>query len=116
MNSLMKKMVIFLVVMLAVATAGWFGRKAYKRAAERRCIQEAVEHMEQKEFRQAGLCLRRAMQINPMSVEGAKKMAELLESVGVPAAVSWRIRASQIETNNVTARLDWAQTAIKFGD
>ncbi len=43
-------------------------------------------------------------------------MAEMLESGGIPAALGWRIRAAQLEPNNMTNRLSWAETAIKMRD
>ena len=41
MNSLTKKALIFALALAAVAAAGWFGRKAYRHATERRLIAEA---------------------------------------------------------------------------
>ncbi len=48
MNSLVKKLLIFLLVMAMVAGAGWYGRKAYKKATERRAIAEAANYLEKK--------------------------------------------------------------------
>jgi len=116
MNSLVRKMLVFLLVMAAVAATGWFGRKAYKHATERRAVAEAAQFLEKKDPRNAALCLRRALQINPISFPAAKLMADMLESAGAPAAVGWRIRAAQLQPNNPTNRLLWAQTAIKLRD
>lgn len=116
MNSLMKKMLIFLLVMTMVAAAGWYGRKAYKRATERRALTEAGRYLEKKDLRNAELCLKRALQVNPMSAPASTMMADLLESAHVPAALGWRIRAAQLQPDNITNRLAWAQTAIQLGD
>jgi Flp pilus assembly protein TadD len=116
MNGLMKKMLVFLLVMAVVAAGGWFGRKAYKRSTERRLVTEASQYLEKKDFRNAVLCLQRAIQVNPVSAPASVMMADMLESAGAPAALSWRIRAAQLEPSNMTNRMLWAQTAIKFGD
>ena len=116
MNSLMKKMLIFLLVMGAVAAGGWYGRKAYKKVVERRAVTEAGYYLEKRDATNAVLCLKRALQVNPNSAPASKMMADLLESAGVPAALGWRIRTAQLQPDNVTNRLLWAQTAIKLSD
>ncbi len=116
MNSMIKKMLVFLLVMAAVAAVGYFGRKAYKNATERRALAEARQYLDKKDARNAVLCLQRALQINPFSIPAAKIMADMLESAGMPAALGWRIRAAQLQTGNITNRLLWAQTAIKLRD
>ncbi len=102
--------------MAVVACAGWFGRKAYKKAAERRLVAEARVCLEKKDYRNAALSLQRARQINPMSVQASKLTADMLEAGGLPAALSWRIRTAQLETNNMEHRLAWAQTALKMNE
>jgi predicted Zn-dependent protease len=107
---------IFIAVMAVVAFAGWFGRKAYKKATEHRLIAEANKYLEKQDFRNAGLCLQRALQINPLNVEINKLTADMLEEAGAPGALSWRIRTAQLQTNNVEYRFAWAQTALKVND
>lgn len=102
--------------MAVVALAGWFGRKAYKKATEHRLITEASHYLEKQDFRNAGLCLQRALQVNPMSVEVSKLTADMLEEAGTPAALSWRIRTAQLQTNKVEYRFAWAQTALKMNE
>ena len=87
MNILYKKMLLFLLVIFLVAVAGWYGRKAYKNATERRDVTEATRYLDKKDVRSAALCLQRALQINPMSVSASKIMADMLESANAPAAL-----------------------------
>jgi Flp pilus assembly protein TadD len=116
MNDLMRKMLIFLLVMAMVAAGGWFGRKAYKRVAERRLLAQAHRYMEKKDWRNAGLSLQRALQVNPMSAEASDLLADLFENEGMPAALGWRIRAAQLVPTRLEYRLAWAKTAIKNSD
>ncbi len=116
MNSIIRKAVIFVAVMAVVACAGWFGRKAYKRATERRLLAQARVWIEKKDYRNAALELQRARQVNPMSLEASRLTADMLETVGLPAALSWRIRTAQLDTNNMELRLAWAQTALRMSE
>ena len=96
MNGLLRKIFIFGLVMAAIAAGGWFGRKAYKRITERRMLVKARSYMEKKDWASAGMCLQRALQLNPLSAAASDATADLLETQGVPAALNWRIRASQL--------------------
>jgi len=114
MKSFFKKILIFAAVMAIVAAAGWFGRKAYKRSAEHKLIALARQYEAQKDWRNTNLCLQRVLQINPISVAAYKMIADLLESTGSSSALAWRVQLAGLEPDNVTNRLLWAQTALKF--
>jgi predicted Zn-dependent protease len=116
MNSLTKKLLIFALVMTALGAAGWFGRKAYKSATERRLVAQSAQYLEKKDARNAVLCLQRALKVNPSSYEATKAMADLLEKSGVPVALSWRIRAAQIKPNDAQCRYSWARTALALNE
>jgi predicted Zn-dependent protease len=116
MSGLFRKFLVFALVMAAVAAAGWFGRKSYKHATERRLVAEANQFLKTNDFRHAELCLRRALQVNPLSLPATKLVADMLESAGVPSALEWRVRTSQLQPANTSYRLAWAETALKLGD
>ncbi len=113
MNSLTKKALIFALVMATVAAVGWFGRKAWKNHTERNLIAQARQYMAQNDWHNSDLCLRRVIQINPMSVEGAGLIADTLELQGSPDALVWRVRVAKLQPDNVTNHFAWAQTALK---
>ena len=116
MNGLIKKALIFAVVMAAVAAAGWFGRKAWKHYMERNLIAQANQYIASGDLRDTDLCLSRVLQINPISVDANRLIANTLEAEGSPDALSWRIRVAKLQPNNVTNRFMWAQTALKTHD
>ncbi len=116
MHSLTKKFLVFVLVMAAVAAAGWFGRKAYKKHSERRLLAQAAQCLEKKDLRNASLCLQRVLQINPSSVNASELMAGVLETAGSPAALGWRIRTTQLQPDNMQRRFAWAGTALKMQD
>ncbi|MGA2247232.1 MAG: hypothetical protein ABSH48_19750 [Verrucomicrobiota bacterium] len=116
MNSFLRKTLIVVLVMALVAVAGWAGRKAYRKATLHRLLTEASQYIEKQDIKQASLCLRQALSVNPFDVNANQLMADMLEDAGSPAALGWRIRCAQLETNNVDFRLAWARTALKIND
>jgi len=116
MKGFLKKTLIFIAVMAVVASAGWFGRKAYHKAAGHQLVAEAQKYLGQKDVRNASLCLQRALQLNPLNLDANRLVADMLEEAGDPSAVAWRIRVYQIQTNNVENCFAWAQTALKMKD
>jgi predicted Zn-dependent protease len=113
MTGLTKKVLIFAVVMAAVAASAYFGRKAWKHYTEKNLLTQARADIAKRDLRDADLCLRRVMQIDPLSLAGSRMIADLLDSEGAEAAVSWRIRVAKLEPDNVTNRFIWAETAMR---
>lgn len=116
MNGPTKKLLTFVVAMAAVAALGRFGRKAYKGAIEHRLVTQAEQFSKTNDFKDAELCLRRALQVNPASIPAVRLVANMLETAGLPSALGWRVRAVQLQPVNVTNRFEWAETALKFGE
>src|SRR5215471_17943659 len=116
MKSFLKKAVIFASVLTVLAVGAWFGRKAYKRSTERRLISQAAVFLEKKDFRNAALSLQRALQLNPMNADSCRLMGDMLDTVGVPASLGWRIRTVHLQPDNVGYRLLWAESALKLKD
>lgn len=116
MSGYIRKALICIAVMAVVAFAGWFGRKAYRQVTVRQLTTEASHYLQKKDLHNAGLCLQRAIAINPLNVEANELTADLLEEEGAPAALNWRIRTAQLQTNNIEYRFAWAQTALKMNN
>jgi predicted Zn-dependent protease len=117
MNVFLKKATICVLAVATVVGAGWFGRKAYKKATERRLLTEAQQYLEKKDIGNASLCLRRLLQINPLNVRGNSLIADMLEENGASAAaLSWRSQAVRLNSNDVQLQLALAETALKAGD
>ncbi len=116
MKSFTNKILIFVAVMAVVAGAGWFGRKAYKKTMERRLVAQAKQYMEKKDFHNASLSLQRALELNPVSVNATDAMADMMEMVGNPSALTWRMRVAKLAPGDTTNQLHWAELAIKAGD
>lgn len=116
MNKMIKKLLIVLLGLVAVAAAAGYGRKAYRGAMERRLVSEANYHLQTNDLKAAELCLAGALRANPMSLPATRMVAELLDRAGSPSVLSWRIRVAQLEPDNVTNRFEWAETALKLDE
>ena len=79
MSGYIRKALICIAVMAVVAFAGWFGRKAYRQVTVRQLTTEASHYLQKKDLHNAGLCLQRAIAINPLNVEANELTADLLE-------------------------------------
>jgi Flp pilus assembly protein TadD len=108
---------LILVGMLAVIFVGvWAGRPAYRGWQERRAVHQATEFLAAKDYRNAMLAARRALAANPSSVEASRLMADLTETLRLPAALDWRQRLVDLQPNDLTNRLQLARAAILFGN
>ncbi len=116
MNAFARKTVIFVAVMLVIGCAGFLGRRIYQKTTEHRLATEAGQYLQKQDFRNANLCLQRAIQINPYDVQVNRLMAQMYEQAGSPMALIWRIRTAELQTNNMEYRLEWAKTAIEMGN
>jgi predicted Zn-dependent protease len=114
MTNLTRKMMLLLVGMIAIAAIGWFGRKAYRQYTARHFVAQSREDMKKGNWRDAGMCLQRALQVNPMSAEVADALGDFLEDQSFPGALTWRIRSAQLAPGEAKYRLSWAKTAIKL--
>ena len=116
MNSFFRKFFTICLVLALVVIGGMQGRRALKNARAKRLVAEAAQHFKLHEFQETSRCLHATLLANPSSLEATKLTAELLETIGSPAAIGWRIRASELAPVDMTYRLDWAQTAVKLRD
>ena len=116
MNAFARKTLVFVVVMVVIGCAGFLGRRIYQKSTEHRLAAEAGQYLKKQDFRNASLCLQRALQINPYNIQVNHLMADMLEQAGSPMALNWRIRTTELQTNNMEYRLEWAKTAIELSD
>jgi Tfp pilus assembly protein PilF len=111
-----KRVSLLFLAMALVAVVGWYGRKSYKQITGRKLVAKAADYLERRDITNASLCLQRALQLDPASTRANQLTADMLETLGSSAALTWRIRAFQLQTNNVDFRFAWAQTALKLQD
>src|SRR5215831_5136512 len=91
-------------------------RKVFKNNKAKRFVAEAVRHFAAKDYEQTSRSLHAALEANPSCLEAINLMGDLCDTIGSPSAIEWRIRSSNLQPTDMTKRLDWAQTAVKFRD
>lgn len=106
-----------LVIIIAVA----FGVVLHRRSArtktnESALISAANQYIAHHDLFHAASSLQSALALNPSSAPATDAMADLLESVGAPDALTWRIKSAKLDPHNAAKRLDWAELAIKAND
>jgi Flp pilus assembly protein TadD len=116
MNHFFRRLLTVCLVIAVAVIGGMHARRVFKRAKAKGLVAEAARHLNSKDYKEASRCLHAALRANSSSIEATKLTADLLDAVGSPVAISWRIRASQLRPGDMTNRLDWAQTALKLGD
>jgi tetratricopeptide (TPR) repeat protein len=116
MNPILKWFFAVCLVLSLATVGGMQARKALRKGKANRLVAEAAQHYASKDYAGTLRCAQAALRANPISIEATRLLAVALENSGSPAAISWRIRASQLQPTDMTKRLDWAQTAVKLRD
>jgi len=106
----MKKALIALVLLLGLLGFWFYGRPAYRQYQENRAARQARSFME-KDYRNASLSARQALQRNAHNVEACRVSAELADLSHSPSALDWRRRVAEAEPT-VQNRLVLASTAM----
>jgi predicted Zn-dependent protease len=109
----MKKAIVLGLVAIGGVLGLWFyGRPAYRHYRERQSAQQATAFMAKRDYRNASLSARQALQRNPTNLVASRITAELAELSRSPAALDWRRRVAEIEPT-VENKLLLASTAMR---
>jgi len=88
---------IVLIGLLLLAGSGLLGRSAYRHFKEKRSATQAREFLARADFRNAALCARQALQLNPTNVAACRVMAALADRSHSPAVLDWQLRIVQVD-------------------
>lgn len=112
----MRRLAIFLTVVLALAAGGFFGFKQYKSWRQKGLIEKARACMEKADYRNASLCARQAVKADPADVGACRVLADLAEIGRSTNALFWRRRVLELEPQNPDNLLGLARTALMLGN
>jgi tetratricopeptide (TPR) repeat protein len=112
----MKKVILSVLIMSALIGAGWGARIGYKSWKQEHLLREARYYLSKDDATNAVLCLQQAVKSDPSDVEACRLFADLAEMSNSRNAVFWRRRVSELEPEAYQDRIQWANTALKFGD
>ena len=112
----LKRAALVLVGLLLAAIAFHFGHRHYQARKVARLATLATESLAKGDYRAAVLQARQALQNAPHNLPATKVIARIAEEAGNPEVVAWRRRLVELQPGNLDALLDWAASALRFGD
>jgi len=83
-------------LVLVLGAAVCLGRPAYRRYKERRSFTQARAFLAKGDYRNAVLCLRQTLSLNPANVPAVRLMADLAAEAQSPVALAWRRRVAEL--------------------
>ena len=105
--------VIGIAVIVLIGFGAWYG---FKLVRKQRSMALAREFADRKEYLQAALAARRALQLSPHDLAANRLMAEMAEAVQTKEAVTWRKTIAEMQPGVARNYLDWAETSLHFRD
>jgi tetratricopeptide (TPR) repeat protein len=110
----MKKVILVGAIVALCLIGAWFLlRPVYRQHREVQAVARAKAYMAKADYRNASLCARQAVQLNPRDLEACRIMAELSERARSPVVLDWRRRI--VETDpTIENRLMLASTALRW--
>jgi tetratricopeptide (TPR) repeat protein len=99
-----------------VFVAVFVSYRAYKIWKPRHLVELASQFLAKSDVANSALCLRQALEADPINFEACRMMADLTESVGAREALFWRGRLVELQPGSMTNRLALARTAIASGE
>jgi predicted Zn-dependent protease len=79
-------------------------------------LRNGRQALERVDVRSALSFAQRAIQDRQYDVDAWRLMADVQDALGSSTALTWRLRAAQLEPSNVMNYLAWAETALKLGN
>ncbi len=112
----MKKLLIFLAMVLVLAGIMWSGRPLYRHWQGRRLIAQSQQFLATNDFRDAALTARLAIDLNPSDIEACRILGRICDSFRSPLALQWWRRVVDLEPHTLTNRLELAKSAMLNGN
>jgi tetratricopeptide (TPR) repeat protein len=110
----MKKVMVVAAAAAVCLVGLWFlARPAYRRHREVQAVARAKDYLAKADYRNASLCARQALQVNPHDLEACRIMAELSERARSPVVLDWRRRVVETEPT-IENKLMLASTALRW--
>ncbi len=105
---------IRIVILAAVAGIGVLGWRQFREFRQHRMIARARAAFEQKDYQQAMISARRALQMNPRDVAVMKMMVELSEKAKTKEALYWHRMLCELEPGIAENDIAWADSALQY--
>jgi hypothetical protein len=94
----------------------WGGCHLYSVVESQHVTRRAAAYLGAGDLRQAALSARRALQLNPSSVEAMRVLAQVAETSRDRSAIDWRRKATELNPGSTEDALALATCALLFND
>ena len=105
-----------LALLVVLAGGAAFGWRQFREFRKGRMIARAKSMIEQKDYPQAMLSARRALQLNPRDVAVVRMMVELSESAKTKESLYWHRMLAELEPNVAANDIEWADCALRYNE
>ena len=105
--------VVALAVVGTIGFGCWFG---FRLVRKQRAMASAREFADKKEYLQAALSARRALEMNPNDLTANRLMAEMADAMNMREAVTWRKKVADMQPGVAQNYFDWAEAALRWSD
>jgi predicted Zn-dependent protease len=102
-----------IILLITISVAGYHFYAGWE---EGHLLRRAAGFISGGNDKDAALTVRRALQLEPESVQGARLMAEIAERAGDRAALDWRRKVLDQQPHSSSDLIAWANTAMQFDD
>ena len=104
------------LILALLGVAGAVGWRQFREIRKQRMVERARALIEQKDYPQAMLSARRALELNPKDVAVVHMMIGLAESVQTKEELYWHRTLSEMEPDVPANNIAWANCALRFGE
>ena len=102
-----------IVILIALAASLWLARPHYRHYKEKRAIAQAQTFLASGDYRNALLCARQTLLLNPTNVPACRVMVALAEISRSPAVLDWQRRIAQSEPTTEN-KLQLASSGLRY--
>lgn len=102
--------------LLVLVLLGWGGLHLFHRWQEQHLVRRAAGYLSGGDTKLASLNVRRALQLNPESVEAVRMMAEIAEKARDGTELTWRRRVVELQPGSIDDALALVRAALRAND
>ncbi len=111
---LLQRILIGLAALAVLALMGWGGLLAFKVWRVQHTVHRARTLLDKKNYADAALSLRWALQRNPRDIEATRMMAEIAAANGERAEIYWRRKVAELQPGVLENWIASANAALRF--
>jgi len=108
--------VVSFLICGCVLFLAWAGYLVYRIERHQMYLRNGRQALERADYPSAQSFAQRAVEDRQNDVNACRLVADVQDALGSSTALTWRLRAAQLEPSNVLNYMAWAVTALKLGN